>query len=99
MSERADLTALREHYRQEADDKRATLAACEAALATATGDEAMSLSIRADRTRELLTQCELALDLLAGPPTYALAKAGIRADFWEHARRRIDEAIKTETDT
>ena len=99
-----NLTALREHYQRKADDQRTVLLGCDACLATADGVRRLSLLIVRDRANTTLETCNAIAELLDGPAGAALVEAQSRAcryamqrDLWEEARRKINEAIKTET--
>ena len=102
----SDLTALREHYQRKVDDQRTVLLGCDACLAMVDGARRLSLLIVRDRTNTTLEACEGILAALELPAGVALAEAQSRAcrygmlrDLWEEARRKIDEALKTETQT
>jgi len=97
------LAALREHYRQEAANKRATCLGCDASLSQAKSSERLSLVICRNRASVAEEVCLQVLELLEGPLGLAEAEARIRAcdhairrDLYERAREEIAEAIKTE---
>ena len=99
-----DLAALREHYQRKVDDQRTVILGCNASLANADGARRLSLLIVRDRANTTLEACEGILAALDLPAGVALAEAQSRAcrygmlrDLWEEARRKINEAIKTET--
>ena len=100
-----DLAAVREHYQRKIDDQRTVLLGCDACLAMVDGARRLSLLIVRDRANTTLEACEGILAALDLPAGVALAEAQSRAcrygmlrDLWEEARRKINGALKMQTD-